>query len=163
MKGCKKQTFFADFLHFFSFYREKIKTEGVLLQHTLCGLSIFSYHRFDKTDDLGFAAVNGVVIFVFRQEPDLAVSSAQALDGCLITDARYDDLTVVGGLLGADDDLVAAQDTGVYHTVAADTQSKAAGITIPAHDAFLIFVSQDRHTCGDDADDRDLTAAGSSD
>ena len=54
----------------------------------------------DKADDLGFRAVDGVIIFIFGHEPNFAVPAVQTLDSCLVSDAGNHDLAVIGVGLG---------------------------------------------------------------
>ena len=60
--------------------------------HFIC--SILSHNAPDDADDLGIGAVDGLVVVIFRHEPDLAVPAAQALDGGLVTDPGDDDLAI---------------------------------------------------------------------
>ena len=121
---------------------------------------IFPDNGFHDADDLGISAVNGVVVIIFGHQPDLAVAAAQPLDGGFVTDPRHHDLTVAGGLLGAHHHFVSAEDAGTHHTVAPDTEGKAAGLAVPGHGAFLVFIGQDGNAGRDHADHRDLAGTG---
>ena len=75
--------------------------------------SVFSYHRFDDADNFRFGAVDGVIVFIFGQQPDLAVAAAQTLDGGFIAQAGHHDLTVVGGRLRTNHHLVTAENARI--------------------------------------------------
>ena len=70
--------------------------------------SIFPDHGLYQADDLRLAAIDGLVIVIFRHEPYLAVPALQALDRGFIADPRHHDLPVQCRLLGADHHLIAA-------------------------------------------------------
>ena len=70
------------------------------------------------------------------------MTAAQPLNGCLVPQACYHNLAVVGGGLGAHNHLVAAEDACIFHAVAPYPQGKAAGV-IPSHGSLLIFQRQD--------------------
>ena len=55
-------------------------------------LSILTNNRLDQADELGFGAVDGLVVVVFGHEPDLAAAAAQTLNSGLVPDAGDHDL-----------------------------------------------------------------------
>src|SRR5512146_1205643 len=77
-----------------------------------------SEDRGHLAEDRRVGAVDRVVRRVVRQQPDLAVLALEGLDGRLAVDQRRHDLAVLGGLLLADHDVVAAADRCVDHRVA---------------------------------------------
>src|SRR6478735_12585371 len=71
------------------------------------GRSEAAEHRRHDAEDRGVVTRDRVVGVVVGEQPHVAVLALERLDGRLALDHRRDDLAVLGGLLLADDDVVA--------------------------------------------------------
>ena len=105
---------------------------------------------------LGIEGLHGVVL---GDQPDAAVDMVEPLDGGLgAVDQRGDDLTLGAVVLAADDDVVAVEDAGQRHRLAADAEQEAlAGRGEDARDGHLlldVLLGQDRRAGGDGAEQR---------